>query len=308
MQFRVGHIFTRCFVQKEVRLDDVSRVVPLFPTGFSGEIHDSRDLLSQARFSFTRADLERTKANFGPTGHAVLVELSQIEAADFGAAIESTEDRAQCIAGSISVLSANPAVPLCSFAEASGASGVKYYLPQDRVIRHGTNIGGFLDAVQDQATRAEADPKYELLLRLFRASLRESDPDHRLLFQLILLEEASDGESGSLADRIRGFADKHGFTGDLDVVASQAGIQLPTGKDTVDLLVKLRNCSAHNGFLSKEGLEEFGGGWAVPFLADKQKLFILLTEALRYMFCALVGHTRETMATKVTGSTEIKFD
>ena len=306
-QYRVGHIFTRCFLQKRLVLSDSVEVLPLPATGTSGAIHDARRLLQAVGFSFTSRNLQATLANFDKTGAAVCVTFEDVSARTFAAAIESVQPAAERIAGALAVVSANPAVPLCAFAENPHDSGVNFYIPNDRIIRHGTNIAGFLDAVPDQISRAEGDAKFALLLRLFQASLREPELDYRMLFQLILLEEASDRETGTFAELMREFAVRHGFVGDLDAVAAEVGVTLPAGKDVVDVLVKLRNSAAHNGRIDAESLIEFGGGWVVPLLADKTKLHKLVTDALRYMFCALVGHTRDLMATKVTGDFTIQF-
>ncbi|MCK5887579.1 MAG: hypothetical protein KAG70_13920, partial [Alcanivorax sp.] len=66
--------------------------------------------------------------------------------------------------------------------------------------------------------------------------------------------------------------------------------------------------AAHNGNISEQSLREFNGDWVVPVVHDKKKLHKLITEAVRYMFCCLVGHTRDNMAVKVTESIEIRFD
>ena len=156
--------------------------------------------------------------------------------------------------------------------------------------------------------KAQEDTKFSLLLRLFRSSLREREIDNQILFQLILFEEASDNEEGTFAERLRSFSDKIGFSSDLTLIAIECNIELPDGKDAIDLLVKLRNSVTHNGNISEESLLEFNGGWVVPLLHDKEKLHKLITEALRYMFCCLVGHTRDKMAMKITESIEISFD
>ncbi len=101
---------------------------------------------------------------------------------------------------------------------------------------------------------------------------------------------------------------KEGFLADLEMIAGECGINLPAGKDVVDLLVKLRNASAHNGNISEASLREYGGEWVVPILSDKEKLHKLITEALRYMFCCMVGHTRDKMAVLISTPIELRFD
>jgi hypothetical protein len=307
-KYKVGFIYNRCFIQKSIELPSGAVVSPLMKTGFAGEIHDARRQLEAVRFAFSRKNLEDTKKNFANTGHCTLIKFESIKAEDFISAIENKEREAENIIGAVSVISANPGMPLCAYAEGGRSSGVKFYIPPDPIIRHGTNIPGLLDALPDIEKKAQEDSKYSLLLKLFRSSLREKELDHRILFQLILLEEASDNENGTFAERLRKFCDKIGFSSDLALVASECGIELPNGKDVIDLLVKLRNSAVHNGNISEKSLREFNGDWVVPILGDKEKLQKLMTEAIRYMFSCLVGHTRDAKAKKVTGSIEIRFD
>lgn len=307
-KYRVGFIYNRCFIQKPIELSSGAVISPLSQTGFAGEIHDVRKLLDSVRFNFSRKDLENTLRNFANTGHCTLVMFNTVEAKDFIDAIEAKEGEAENIIGSVSVISANPGIPLCGFADGGNNSGVNFFIPPDRIIRHGTNIPGFIDALPDIERKAQEDAKFSLLLKLFRASLREREIDNQILFQLILFEEASDNETGTFAERLRNFSENIGFAGDLSLVAKDCGIELPAGKDVIDLLVKLRNSVAHNGNISEASLIEFNGDWVVPILREKEKLHKLITEALRYMFCCLVGHTRDKMAVKVTESMEIRFD
>ena len=307
-RYTVGFIYNRCFIQKAISLPSGARISPLSQTGFAGEIHDAKKQLSSVKFTFTRKDLENTIKNFSNTGHCALIKFEDVEAEDFIHAIESKEAEAENIMGAISVVSANPGTQLCSYAEGGTKPGVKFFIPPDRIIRHGTNIPGFLDALPDIEKKAQEDPKLSLLLRLFRSSLREREIDNQILFQLILFEEASDSEQGSFAERLRKYSEKIGFSGDLALVASECGVALPKGKDVIDLLVKLRNSAAHNGNISEESLREFKGEWVLPILSDKEKLHKLITEALRYMFCCLVGHTRDKMAIKISEPIEIRFD
>src|SRR5207249_1466257 len=153
-----------------------------------------------------------------------LVYFGNVEAEEFVAAIDLKEREAENVIGSICVASANPAVPLCAFAASAGGCGLKFYAPKDRLIRHGTNVPGFLDAVPDIEKKAQSDTKFALLLRLFRASLTELDIDNQILFQLILLEEASDNEEGPFADRLRRFSERTGFRGELEIIATECGV------------------------------------------------------------------------------------
>lgn len=306
--YQVGFIFNRCHLQRRVTLANDAEAVPLGRTGFKGEIHDVRSLLGAAGFDFTRANLDATLSNFEDTGHCTLYRPSPIEAGSFIEAIENSEARAKAAASALSVISANPALPFCAFASTPNDSGVKFFVPSDRKILHATNIAGYLDALPAIEARALTDQKFGVLLRLYQASLREREVDHQILFQLILLEEASDQESGSFADRLRKFAQRHGFGEDLDIVAKNCGLTLPTDKDMIDVLVKLRNSAAHNGKIDELSLREFKGEWLLPLLADKATLHKAIGEAIRYMFCALVGHTRDRMATLVTGTVQLRFD
>lgn len=306
--YEVGYIYGRSFLQKEINPIGNCVATPLGSTGYAGDIHDARRLLEAARFPFTRADLERTLANFASANHCTLLKFSGVEADSFVSAIEAKEAEAENVIGAISVATANPASPLCAFANGDPGNGVKFYVANDRIIRHATNVPGFLDAVPEIERRAQSDSKFALLLSLFRASLREREVDNQILFQLILLEEASDAEVGSLAERLRSFAIRIGFLGDLAIVAAECGVTLPNDKDVIDLLVKLRNASAHNGNISEASLRQYGGEWVVPILSDKEKLHRLVTEALRYMFCCMAGHSRDRMAVVVSAPFQVSFD
>lgn len=307
-RYEVGFILVRCHVQAPLKLGDGIEAIPLGATGFSGDIHTARKLLTSVGFSFTAKNIEATLKNFQDTGHAALLKMPPVEAASFQEAIEQTEASIDSALGALAVVSANPVMQLCAFAKSPLDSGVNFFIPPDRKILHATNIGGFLDALPDIEAAAKSNPKLNLLLRLYRASLREQDVDYQLLFQLILFEEASDGESGTLAQRVRAFLKKHGVIGDLNVVALDCGLSIPSDKDMVDVIVKLRNAAAHNGKIDAESLKENGGEWVVPLISDKTKLHKAVGEAIRYMFCALVGHTREAKATLVEGSLDLRFD
>lgn len=306
--YEIGFILVRCHIQKRLSLGEQVEAVPLGATGFAGDIHTARGLLIGSGFNFTRSNLDSALANFRDAGHAVLLKMPKIEASTFQEAIERSETAIPSALGALAVISANPVVQLCAFAKSSSDSGVKFYVPSDRKILHATNIAGFLDALPEIETAAKHDSKLNLLLRLYRASLRELDVDYQLLFQLILFEEASDGEVGSLAERVRKFSEKYGFSGDINAAAQECGLSIPLGKDMVDVIVKLRNAAAHNGKIDADSLKEYGGDWVVPLLEDKSKLHQAVGEAIRYMFCALVGHTRDVKATLVTGSLEMRFD
>jgi hypothetical protein len=306
--YEVCFIFTRCFVQKPIELRPGVKIVPLTPTGSSGDIHDARRLLEQSGFSFSRKTLDATLDNFKSTGQSLAIRFADIQATNYINAIEKMESESETVVGAFAVIAANPAIPLCAFSRSAHDSGLKFYVPPDRIIRHGTNVPGFLDALPDIEKRARSDAKIALLLRLYRASLREREIDNQILFQLILFEEASDNESGTFAERLRTFSDKNGFSGDLAVIAAECGLTLPQGKDVIDVLVKLRNAAAHNGKIDEASLREYSGEWILPLLDDKIKLHKVISEAIRYMFCCLVGHTRDAKALKITGNFEIKFD
>jgi hypothetical protein len=307
-RYRVGFVYTRCFLQKRLEPRDGLALVPLSPTGSAGVIHDARQAVAQARFPFNRRDLEATLKNFADTGHAILVEFARREAVSFEKAIDEAEHESEAAASAVALVAANPAVRLVGFAEGAD-SGLKFYVPKDRKIFHGTNVAGFLDAIPALEAAARTDPKLALLLKLYRSSLRDSDIDHQLLFQLILLEEASDSEAGAtLAQRLRSFVGRHAALGSIEQVAQTAGVQLPAGKDVIDLLVALRNCAAHNGAITADGLTQYGAEWAVPILASKLELHGFVTEVLKVMFCSMVGYGPEQMMTLVKGPLEVRFD
>ncbi len=307
--YRVGFVFTRCFLQKQLVPRDGVTITPLAPTGSAGQIHDGRVALGQARFRFSHADLDKILATFRATGSNVLVEFRDQEAPSFQQAIEAVQPAAEAAASAIAVVAANPALPLVAFAEGLVDSGVKFFVPQDRRIMHGTNVAGSLDALPALEHGARTDSKIAALLRLYRASLRELEIDNQLLFQLILLEEASDNEPGSsFAERLRAYAVRYGLTGSFEAVAAQTGVQFPPGKDSIDLLVALRNAAAHNGAITQEGLQQYRAEWAIPLLGAKNVVHHFVGEALHVLLCTLVGFGPDKMLTLITKPTEIRFD
>ncbi|MBN8449333.1 MAG: hypothetical protein J0M13_10065 [Candidatus Accumulibacter sp.] len=318
--YQVGAFLTRCFIQKRIELRPGVSVIPLSQTGTSGEIHDTRHLLDQVGFPFLRRDFEKCLAQYRDTGQTVVVLFSDVEANSCGSAIDSIELHVEAIAGSLAVVSANPVLPLCAYAKGAPGNGVKFYIPCDRIIRHGTHIQdgpllhGFLDVLPDLERAAASNSKLALLLRLYRASLREREPDYQILFQLVLLEEASDNETGgSFAARLRSFSERHEIKADLDHVAIKLGLTFPEGKDVIDVLVKLRNAAAHNGKIDEESLRQYGGDWVIPIIDDKSRLHKLVGDALRYMFCCFVGHNRDAKATTLRATEDnqvfqVKFD
>lgn len=309
MKFRVGYIYGRSYIQKKLIVVGCT-ISPLAPTGFAGEINDVRKKLNSVGFNYSRKDLDARLNECKDDGHCTLLEFADVEAANFIEAIESKATEAENIIGAVSVISANSAVPFCAFAQSVKESGIKFYTPADRNVMHGTNVPGYLDALQSLVDGANTDTKISLLLKLFRSSLREREIDNQILFQLILFDVASDNEQGSFGYRLRKFSENTGFLGDLSVIAQDIGLVLPEGADVIDLIVKLRNTAAHKGNISEESLKEFNGDWVVPIIKDKEKLHKLITEAIRKMFVCLVGHTSDTKAMQITGADPfvIRFD
>jgi len=101
-----------------------------------------------------------------------------------------------------------PVVQLCAYARSAGESGVKFYLPLDRKTYMGPTL---LDSWTLFGHRAAArqDSKTNLLLRLI-AHRFANWMSTITAIPTDLFEEASDGETGVLAERLRKFADKHG--------------------------------------------------------------------------------------------------
>lgn len=294
--YRRGLVFTRCFLQGPLVLSAGVTAKPLSATGSSGFLHDARRLLEGSSSRFSRKTLDAALTNFAQTGASVLVSLPDASEGDWIQAVDEAATFIDAVAGALAMVSANPVLPVCAFAQAQGGNGgVNFFIPNDRVIHHATNVSGFRDAASALYERARTDSKLELLLRLYRASLREPDVDHQILFQLILLEEASDQEAGSLKERISKLVEKHGLQGDLDAIVTECGIAMPAKKTVVEFLVALRNAAAHNGRIDHTTLLD----WAVPLVDDKAKLHNMVGEMIRCLFCALVGKGRDQMATLV---------
>lgn len=294
-------------------------MTPLSQTGSRGEIHNTRHLLEQVRFPFLRRDLENCLTRYRDTGQTVVVLFSDVEANSVESAINIIAPQMEVIAGSLAVVTSNPALPLCAYAKGEPGNGVQFYIPYDHKITHGTRIQdgpslhSFLDVLPDLERAAASDSKLALLLRLYRASLREQESDYQILFQLILLDEASDNELGNFQARLRSFSEKHGLKSDFDYVANHLGFTFPEGKDIIEMLVKLRNAAAHNGKIDEESLNQCHGDWVIPFIEDKERLRALISDVLRYMFCCLVGHNREAKGTTLRATEDnqvfwVKYD
>jgi len=312
VKYTIGFIYTRCFLQKAMEVNG-AQVIPLFPTGGKGEIHNAKALLEHAGFPFTRKYLDSAIENFKKVGQSVVVKFSEIEAGSAMKALEIKKTEAEAIAKALAAVSANPATLLCTYAKSSRDSGVDFAFPNDRIIRHPTNAPGYLEVLPYFANAAKNNPKASLLLSLYRASLRENDIDYRILFQLILLEEASDQFEGTLAERMRQLFNHF----NLDTVFSQTirdlNIEIPPEKDIVDALVKLRNAAAHNGRIDEESLKEFKAGWLVPLVQDKDKFHKLIGESIRFTLCHLCGFNIDEHAIRLEGGEtgavfEIRFD
>jgi hypothetical protein len=312
-KFDVGAVFTRCFLQQRIDISPDVFVEPLFPTGSKGEIHNARALLERAGHKVTRDFVERASANFKDTGHSVCVNFRKVDALTAPEAMRKVEAQAESIAGALAILSVNPVIPLVMFAHSpSDAGGVDFKFPNDPIIRHGTNIHGYLHVIPDLCKLAASNPKIALLLTLYRASLREPDVDKKMLFQLVLLEEISDDGQGTLAQRLMAFCNRYGVSADFDSIAAEVGVSLPQGRTVIDALVKLRNAAAHDGQISEESLKANGAEWVIPLISHKARLHRLVGEAIRYVFAVLAGHSREETATKIElaagESFQVKFD
>ncbi|MFH0989814.1 MAG: hypothetical protein V1799_07350 [bacterium] len=299
--YSVGFIFTRCFLQKELIIKDNIIVKPLLPSSSLGELHNLKRLLAQTSFNFPNRKFQETIESLKTSGQSVLILFNNIDQKNCITAIEALEEDVEAIAGSLAVVSRNPVIKLCGYAQDSKESCIKFYLPHDDIVKHAINIHSDLDAASDIANRALTDSKYALLLRLYRSSLREPEVDNQILFQLILLEEASDTSSGdSFAKRLRAFCDQNGLHNELNYLVQDLEIIFPSDKDIIDALVKLRNCCAHNGKIDKATLEQYNGEWLYSLLDDKPKLQKLIAGTIRYLFAVLVGHSHEAKATPIS--------
>lgn len=296
-----GIVYTRCFLQEGFEVHDGVRVRPLAPSSAKGTIQDIQILLAKSGFLFTPADFDKAIENFQQVGHAVLVHYEGLEGKTYEEIIDQLEQDAEPIANALAVISNNPVVPLCAYAGNKNDSGVKFFMPNDPIITHMTSIPGPWDAFPDLEAAARTQPKMGILLSLYRASLREHDLDKRMLFQLILLEEASDTYPGkTLAKKVRAMCKSLKAEAGFAMIAAELGVPLPKDKDVIDGLVKLRNAAAHNGIIDAASLKEYGGSWVVPWLADKALLHRMIDEAIRFLFMCMVGHSPDDKAIKIT--------
>ena len=115
--YRVGFIYTRCFLQKKIVMGDAIEIVPLARTGFAGSIHDGRRLLKLSKYQFPHTELNKALERFKHTGQSVLVSFDGVGVKTFQLAIESRFDEAEHVIGAVCVVSRNPAVTICAFAK-----------------------------------------------------------------------------------------------------------------------------------------------------------------------------------------------
>ncbi len=306
--YEVGFIFTDCHIQKNLEILPDIMVMRLTSTGSRGQIHNARNLLKESNFPFSQENLKRTVDNFIKTGQSVVIVFKSVTANSYEQAIKSLEGKAELVAGALAVLSANPANLLCAYAKGNFDSGVNFYFPPYRLIEHATNVKGFLDATPKLAEQSLQNPKLTLLLRLYRASLRERDEDYRMMFQLILLEEISDNAQGKgFAERLRSFCTHHNILNLFNGIAVEIGFKIPQGKDMVDALVKLRNSVAHNGTIDQDTLRQSNGKWLFPLLNNKEGLHKLVGETIRFALCCLVGLESTKIRVKTGETFEVSF-
>ncbi len=275
-QFNLGFIFTRIFLQKRIEISDNISILPISNTGSNGLINDIKSKLNEIGYPLSQSDYINFLNNHVNTGQSVLIEFRSIEAKTFNEAIDNYENKAIQIVNNLSVISINPPQLILGYALSSEAqNGVKFFVPNDRIIRHPNNFPGILDAIPDLIKESEKNPKFELLVSLFKSALEQSNWKNKALYLLILFEEASDNEDGTLAQRLKSHSEKQGYFEDLNFVAKQLGIKIPEGKSVVDLIVKLRNSATHNGTISEESLRQYNGEWIIPII-DKSDNFINL--------------------------------
>lgn len=308
-KYNLGFIFTRIFLQKRIVLDGNKSITPIANTGSNGLISDIKTKLNEIGYPLSQNDYINFLKNFSNTGQTVLLEIKSQEADDFGKAIDNCEEEASKIINTISIISLNPPQLILGYGISNqGQNGVKFFIPKDRVIRHATNIPGYFDAIPDLIEKSLTDSKLTLLISLFKTSIEQTNWINKALYLLILFEEASDNESGNLAQRLLSHSNKNGYFGDLNVIATELGIDIPEGKSVIDMIVKLRNSAAHNGTITPNTLREYNGDWIIPIIEQKNTFIDLLIESARYMLLTLVGHGRDSKSIKISGPIEIRYD
>lgn len=309
MTYTVAFIFTRIFIQARISVNEKTSIFPLNNTGSQGVIDDFKTKLDELGYPLSREDYIRFLDNFKFTGQSAIIEFQDIEAESFQNAIDIKESEARDLMNVLSVISINPPqIGLAYALNSQSQRGVKFYIPDDPTIKHASNIPGYLDALPDLINQIKINNKLKLLLSLFRSALEQQTWVNTALFILILFEEASDNEEGSLAERLRSHSIKYKYDGDLNLIANELGVSIPRGKDVIDMIVKLRNAAAHNGSITEESLNEYNGEWIIPILNEKERFNRLLVESARYMIITLVGHSREIKGIQVSGDFNIRFE
>jgi hypothetical protein len=307
--YTLGFVFARIFLQKKIVLDENKSITPISNTGSNGLISDIKTKLNEIGYPLSQNDYINFLQNFSNTGQTVLLEIKSQEADDFGNAIDNCEEEARRIINTISILSLNPPQLILGYGISNqGQNGVKFFMPKDRIIKHATNIPGYFDAVPDLIEKSMTDPKFALLLSLFKTSIEQTNWINKALYLLILFEEASDNESGNLEQRLLSHSNINGYFDDLNVIAVELGIEILEGKSVIDMLLKLRNSTAHNGTITPDTLREYKGEWIVPIIQQKDAFINLLIKSARYMILTLVGHHRDSKSIKISGTIELKYD
>ena len=309
-KFNIGFIFTRIFIQKKIEIDENKSIIPLTNTGSNGLISDIKTKLNEIGYPLNQNDYISFLQNFSKSGQTILLQIKSQEADNFESAIDNCEQEARNIVNTLSIISLNPPQLILGYAmNNEGGNGVKFFIPNDPIIKHATNIPGYLDAIPDLIEKSKTDSKLALLISLFKTSIEQSNWINKALYLLILFEEASDNEiGGTLAKRLLSHSKNKGYFGDLNILASQLEVDIPDGKSVIDMIVKLRNSATHNGTISPDSLREYNGEWIIPIIEQKEVFSRLLLESARYMIMTLVGHDRDSKAIKITGPIDMKFD
>jgi len=285
----VGFVYIRCPLREKLTLAPGVVLQPLRPTGFSGELHDLRGLLEQAGFKFPRAALDTSIGNYKRSGRTAVVTFADVDAPTYPEAITARQDAAEGLASALSLVTGHPVTTLAGFARSTaGDAGVNFFLPHDAEPAAEGDAQGLASTIVPVQVAAVQDDRASVLLKLYRAALREASVGAQLLTLLLLLDEAAIAEPGSgPAERLRAIAARTGAEADWANIATQIGMGLPAGVSVADILGALRLSMIRTGRISAETLTEVGAAWAAPVLERPEELGVLIDGAVRTLLLRL---------------------
>ncbi len=306
-KFEVVVVLSNCFVQKKIILSDDIYVYPLPPMKFQGEVDYMISIKDIVGFSAPDEFIEKVQSELTESQQACLLCIQNVAAESGDNAPEKVEDLVSTCCDTLSILSRNRVTPIAlASRDGDKHSWVRMLPPENPRIWHATNVPSIIDSMPTLVDKARNDKKFAMLCRLFRISQETNRTDFCIFHCLQAFEIAADEYNGYLDERLRQFFSDIDLTAIAINFPKKVGIELPDGKDFIDVLVQFRNAMAHDGGITKDTVKPF----AIPFIDHMSEIKKDLAETARMSLVALASGGIESLAIKITGPAEfvIKFD